>query len=238
MACIVAYHLAIYALPFMVGLTAFKYVYATDAGFLMSGLAAIGAALLSIAVVIAVLGFAKKPVSASRRARRLHDTRRHRGLCARLWRYQKRGGFHSRAQHPRQRGRPVHRRRGHAQSQCSGNRRPLALNDPRNAGRHLAAPLHDEIRSLAPPGLQRRPIRADKSAWNDPAAIALGPLARSAMKIGHRLGIRKPCQRIESRWSVLVSSGSYGRVSPSSAPFAISGGSHQRPQTVPTTPFS
>jgi hypothetical protein len=60
-ACIVAYHLAIYALPFMVGLTAFKYVYATDAGFLMSGLAAIGAALLSIAVVIAVLGFAKNP---------------------------------------------------------------------------------------------------------------------------------------------------------------------------------
>ncbi|WP_367717644.1 hypothetical protein AB2N04_05930 [Nitratireductor sp. GISD-1A_MAKvit] len=61
MACIVAYHLAIYALPFMVGLTAFKYVYATDAGFFMSGLAAVGAALLSIAVVIAVLGFARNP---------------------------------------------------------------------------------------------------------------------------------------------------------------------------------
>lgn len=61
MACIVAYNFAIYALPFMVGLTAFQYVYATDAGFFMSGLAAIGAALLSIAVVIAVLGFAKNP---------------------------------------------------------------------------------------------------------------------------------------------------------------------------------
>lgn len=62
MACIVAYNFAIYALPFMVGLTAFQYVYATDAGFLMSGLAAIGAALLSIALVIGVLGFAKNPL--------------------------------------------------------------------------------------------------------------------------------------------------------------------------------
>lgn len=62
MACIVAYNFAIYALPFMVGLTAFQYVYATDAGFFMSGLAAIGAALLSIAFVIAILGFARNPI--------------------------------------------------------------------------------------------------------------------------------------------------------------------------------
>jgi len=61
MACIVAYNFAIYALPFMVGLTAFQWVYATDAGFFMSGLAAIGAALLSIGFVIAILGFAKNP---------------------------------------------------------------------------------------------------------------------------------------------------------------------------------
>lgn len=57
--CVIAYNFAIYALPFMVGLTAFQYVYGTDAGFFMSGLAAIGAALLSIGLVIAVLGFAK-----------------------------------------------------------------------------------------------------------------------------------------------------------------------------------
>ncbi|ALV28363.1 MULTISPECIES: hypothetical protein [Hyphomicrobiales] len=61
MACIVAYNFAIYALPFMVGLTAFQWVYATDAGFFMSALAAIGAALLSIGLVIAILGFAKNP---------------------------------------------------------------------------------------------------------------------------------------------------------------------------------
>lgn len=59
--CVIAYNFAIYALPFMVGLSAFRFVYATDAGFLMSGLAAIGAALLSIVLVIAVLGFAKHP---------------------------------------------------------------------------------------------------------------------------------------------------------------------------------
>ncbi|MBU2031533.1 MAG: hypothetical protein KKG69_01665 [Alphaproteobacteria bacterium] len=62
MLCVLAYNFAIYALPFMVGLSAFQYVYATDAGFLMSVLAAIGAALLSVGLVIAVLGFAKNPV--------------------------------------------------------------------------------------------------------------------------------------------------------------------------------
>lgn len=61
-ACVLAYNFAIYALPFMVGLSAFQYVYASDAGFLMSGLAAIGAALLSVALVIATLGFARNPV--------------------------------------------------------------------------------------------------------------------------------------------------------------------------------
>ncbi len=61
MACIVAYKFAIYALPFMVGLTAFQYVYASQAGFLMSGLAAAGAALLSVGLVIAILGYAKNP---------------------------------------------------------------------------------------------------------------------------------------------------------------------------------
>ena len=59
--CVIAYNFAIYALPFMVGLTAFQYVHGMDAGFLMSGLAAIGAALLSVALVIVALGFAKNP---------------------------------------------------------------------------------------------------------------------------------------------------------------------------------
>ncbi|MFU0506388.1 hypothetical protein [Pseudaminobacter sp. NGMCC 1.201702] len=59
--CIIAYNFAIYALPFMVGLTAFQYAYGTGAGFLMSGLAALGAALLSVGLVIAVLGFARNP---------------------------------------------------------------------------------------------------------------------------------------------------------------------------------
>lgn len=59
--CVIAYNFAIYALPFMVGLTAFQHVYGTGAGFLMSGFAALGAALLSVGLVIAVLGFAKNP---------------------------------------------------------------------------------------------------------------------------------------------------------------------------------
>jgi hypothetical protein len=59
--CVIAFNFATYALPVMVGITAFQYVYATDAGFVMSGLAAIGAGLLSVGLVIAVLGFARNP---------------------------------------------------------------------------------------------------------------------------------------------------------------------------------
>lgn len=61
-ACVIAYNLAIYALPVMAAITAAQYVWGTGAGVLMSGLSAAGAALLSIALVIAVLGFAKNPV--------------------------------------------------------------------------------------------------------------------------------------------------------------------------------
>lgn len=59
--CVLAYNFAIYALPFMVGLTSFQYAYGAHAGFLMSSLAAVGTALVSIVLVIAVVGFAKNP---------------------------------------------------------------------------------------------------------------------------------------------------------------------------------
>ena len=59
--CVIAYNFSIYALPFMVGLTAFQFAHGAHAGFLMSGFAAIGAALASVALVIAVVGFAKNP---------------------------------------------------------------------------------------------------------------------------------------------------------------------------------
>ena len=58
---LIAWHLAIYALPVMTAITAFQYVHGIGAGFLMSAVAAIGAALASVAFVLAVLGFAKNP---------------------------------------------------------------------------------------------------------------------------------------------------------------------------------
>ncbi|RJE87182.1 hypothetical protein [Paracoccus onubensis] len=61
-ACVIAYHLAIWALPVMVAITAAQYAWTAGAGVLMSGFAAIGAALLSMTLVIAVLVFAKSPV--------------------------------------------------------------------------------------------------------------------------------------------------------------------------------
>ncbi|MBX9451583.1 MAG: hypothetical protein KL801_06920 [Mesorhizobium sp.] len=61
-ACVIAWNLAIYALPVMAAITAAQYAWGAGAGMLMSGLAGAGAALLSIALVIAVLGFARNPI--------------------------------------------------------------------------------------------------------------------------------------------------------------------------------
>ncbi len=61
-ACVIAYNLAIYALPVMAAITAAQYAWGAGAGVLMSGFAAGAAALLSIALVIGVLGFAKNPL--------------------------------------------------------------------------------------------------------------------------------------------------------------------------------
>lgn len=60
--CVIAFKFAIYALPFWVGLSAFRFFYATEAGFLLSGLAAASAALMSVGLVIAVLAIAKTPI--------------------------------------------------------------------------------------------------------------------------------------------------------------------------------
>ncbi len=60
--CVLAWNFAIYALPVMVAITAFQWAYGAGAGLLLSGLAALAGALLSIGAVIAVLGFARNPV--------------------------------------------------------------------------------------------------------------------------------------------------------------------------------
>lgn len=58
----IAWHFAIYALPFMVGLAAFRYVHATDASVLMSMLTALGAAGLSVVIVATILAFIRAPL--------------------------------------------------------------------------------------------------------------------------------------------------------------------------------
>lgn len=60
--CVIAWNLAIYALPVMTAITAAQFAWGAGAGVLMSGFAGAGAALLSIALVIAVLGFARNPI--------------------------------------------------------------------------------------------------------------------------------------------------------------------------------
>lgn len=61
-ACVIAWNLAIYALPVMTAITAAQLAWGAGAGVLLSGLSAAGAALLSVALVILVLGFARNPV--------------------------------------------------------------------------------------------------------------------------------------------------------------------------------
>ena len=61
-ACVIAYNLAVYALPVMAGISAAQFAWGAGAGILISGLAAIATAVLSVAFVILALGFAKNPV--------------------------------------------------------------------------------------------------------------------------------------------------------------------------------
>jgi hypothetical protein len=61
--CALAFHLAIYALPLMVGVTAFRFVYEMRAGFLVSGIAGISAALASIVIAIIGLRYVKNPAA-------------------------------------------------------------------------------------------------------------------------------------------------------------------------------
>ncbi|RDD70108.1 hypothetical protein [Paracoccus versutus] len=61
-ACVIAWYLAIYALPVMVAVETFRFIHATETGFLLSAFAAATAALLSVGLVLAVLFKAKNPM--------------------------------------------------------------------------------------------------------------------------------------------------------------------------------
>ena len=58
---VLAFRFAVFALPFMAGIAAFLQVHGGGAGFGLSFLAGLAGAALSVAFVIAVLGFARNP---------------------------------------------------------------------------------------------------------------------------------------------------------------------------------
>lgn len=58
---VLAWKLALFALPVMVATTAFQWMYGAGAGFWTAMPISLGAALLSFAVVFAIIGFAKNP---------------------------------------------------------------------------------------------------------------------------------------------------------------------------------
>ena len=58
---VLAFRFAVFALPFMAGIAAFLLVHGGGAGFGLSFLAGLAGAALSVAFVIAILGFARNP---------------------------------------------------------------------------------------------------------------------------------------------------------------------------------
>lgn len=60
--CIIAWYLATWALPVMVAVETFRLIHATEAGFLLSLLAAAAMALLSVGLVLLVLFKATNPI--------------------------------------------------------------------------------------------------------------------------------------------------------------------------------
>ncbi|MDI6025955.1 hypothetical protein QBK99_07115 [Corticibacterium sp. UT-5YL-CI-8] len=124
---VIAWHFSIYALPFMVGLAAFRYVHATDAGFLMSGLAALGAAFLSVTLIVAC-SRRREFDPEDRPSRDLRHARGDRRLCAAAWSGAQRLRLHHRASVPLRRWRAVRRHRLDAQHQRIQRRRAVAVN--------------------------------------------------------------------------------------------------------------
>ena len=60
--CIIAWYLATWALPVMVFVETFSFIHATEAGFLLSAVAAAAMALLSVGLVLLVLFKARNPI--------------------------------------------------------------------------------------------------------------------------------------------------------------------------------
>lgn len=60
--CVIAWYLATWALPVMVFVETFSFIHASEAGFLLSAVAAGTAALLSVGLVLLVLFKAKSPI--------------------------------------------------------------------------------------------------------------------------------------------------------------------------------
>ena len=58
---VIAYNLALYAMPVMVGAAAFNVAHAGGAGVLLSGLAGAAAAIAAVAAVLVLLSFARNP---------------------------------------------------------------------------------------------------------------------------------------------------------------------------------
>lgn len=89
--CVVAYKLAVYALPFMLGLTAAQFAYQTGSGVIGAGLVGIVSAGVSFGI-LALRDVAHSHPSPDRGAD-LRRTRRRRRLCAGAWHHQRGGAL-------------------------------------------------------------------------------------------------------------------------------------------------
>jgi hypothetical protein len=60
--CVLAYTLAVYALPFMLGVTAARFAYHTGAGFIGAGLVGFGAAVAAFGVLTLLFNTLRSPI--------------------------------------------------------------------------------------------------------------------------------------------------------------------------------
>lgn len=176
--CVIAYNFAIYALPFMVGLTAFQYVYGMEAGFLLSALAALGAALLSVALVIAVVGFAKNPALGLIALAVFAVPAMIAGYALVHGVTKNFVELDDYAEPARRRRRSLHRHSGDAQSQCARYRRPVSLMRSRIAARHKK-----NLRRFALLGFRHPALR--NGATGAVRARVFAPIG-PAVEVGHR----------------------------------------------------
>ncbi len=89
MMCVLAYTLAIYALPFMLALAAMRFAYGTGAGWIGAGIVGIVAGVASFGILTLLFAMLRAPILRVALASPIRHACRRGGICARAWRHRR-----------------------------------------------------------------------------------------------------------------------------------------------------